>query len=660
MSKLEDFFGKPGGSGTGTDPDAVNKYAADRVMPGSFKTTKPTAQTPVLQVIFPTVPVATLVTVRGYLTCSKASAEYHDFTLTGVQAPISGVSRSDQAWGNAAGRVLDFNVENATTIPATTLRFKLGYNAVKKPLLEISGHVLASAGDGQLVITSISYSGLADVDAPKSGLDFAEVAVSSIATVANLVTKNAANEKHKHSATEVAPTELTDTQDLNALVIPGEYFMPRALANWAALNYPSAPPCSVTVFKTDRPGQIVRPRDGAVREYFRTQNSGNVFAAWDYADLYSRTDTFRYRGQVTSLEGTNTRYPGHYDILPGNSGPLSTQYGHMIVTSNGTVTGTGSFVQQTIYYHDGTICTRKIVNSTGSAWSTLHQNTQPIDNTQGIRCSKASNPYYEWHIPGSSAVVAYLNSSAQLVFGTSNGAGVMAAQTLLFDNRGSISVNGARWAASWQHSYAAQYGTLAPFHVDFGAVGGASDYYPVVRGKCSASGYGYTTQVELGMLRNGGAAWGQGVLMVCSGEGASPMAQFYFTISGDIIIPGEMTFRDYTITCDRKFKTNPQRIENPLDKLADVNGYTYTNQVDEEDSGLISNEWEWLPGATKRKPLLDKHGNYVEGEEYLSLRIKGPVGYLLECIKAQQEIIQAQRVQLAKIEKHLGLEESGL
>jgi hypothetical protein len=195
-------------------------------------------------------------------------------------------------------------------------------------------------------------------------------------------------------------------------------------------------------------------------------------------------------------------------------------------------------------------------------------------------------------------------------------------------------------------------------HVDFGTINGGSDYYPIVRGKSVAATYGYTTQVELGMLRSGGAAWGQGILLVGSGEGSTPQAIYSFDINGNVTIPGEMSFTDYTIRCDVKFKKELTPIADPLKKLPDLHGYTFINQNDESDSGLVSNEWEWLPGATRRKPLTDKHGKVVEGEDYLSLRLKGPVGYLLECIKAQQVLIERQGVQITRLEKMLGIEES--
>lgn len=103
----------------------------------------------------------------------------------------------------------------------------------------------------------------------------------------------------------------------------------------------------------------------------------------------------------------------------------------------------------------------------------------------------------------------------------------------------SVAVDGTIWAAKHGHGYNDMYNTNAPYHVDFGAVRGTSDYYPIVRGRNSAAGYGYTTQVELGMLRSGDAQWGEGHLIVTNSERASggPTAIYRFAINGVMTVP---------------------------------------------------------------------------------------------------------------------------
>lgn len=102
----------------------------------------------------------------------------------------------------------------------------------------------------------------------------------------------------------------------------------------------------------------------------------------------------------------------------------------------------------------------------------------------------------------------------------------------------SVEIDGTKWAAVHGHGYADMYNTQAPLHVNFGQVRGTSDYYPIVRGRSIADGYGYATQVELGMLRSGGGQWGEGNLIVTNSErGDGPMAIYRFAINGVMTVP---------------------------------------------------------------------------------------------------------------------------
>ncbi|WP_254902349.1 phage tail-collar fiber domain-containing protein [Aeromonas hydrophila] len=155
-----------------------------------------------------------------------------------------------------------------------------------------------------------------------------------------------------------------------------------------------------------------------------------------------------------------------------------------------------------------------------------------------IQSKAATWPGFEMHIPGKHAGAMRLGEDGSIHWWQTDGVGGWAS-TLATLRPGSLEVNGSLWAANNSHSFADQYATLAPFHVDFAAVAGASDYYPIVRGKSVVTGQGYTTQVELGMLRSGGATWGTGVLLVRSGESAgAPHAAFQFDWGGNFYAPG--------------------------------------------------------------------------------------------------------------------------
>ncbi|WP_421179386.1 phage tail protein [Aeromonas enteropelogenes] len=157
-----------------------------------------------------------------------------------------------------------------------------------------------------------------------------------------------------------------------------------------------------------------------------------------------------------------------------------------------------------------------------------------------IQIKSDEEPMLELHSPGKAATAMALHKSGQIQWWRTTGAGVWHS-TLAYLKDGSFGVNGTLWASQNSHGFVDQWATTAPFHVDFGAASGSSDYYPIVRGKSVAAGHGYNTQVELGLLRDGGGAWGHGILVVGSGEGSGghhPQAIYRFDWGGNFYAPG--------------------------------------------------------------------------------------------------------------------------
>lgn len=157
-----------------------------------------------------------------------------------------------------------------------------------------------------------------------------------------------------------------------------------------------------------------------------------------------------------------------------------------------------------------------------------------------IQVKADANPMFEMHIPGKHAAAMELESTGAIQWWSTNGAGGWA-KTIASLTPGAFEVYGGHWAANNSHAYGDQWANTAPFHVNFGFVAGSSDYYPIVRGKNAVNGQGYTTQVELGILREGGPTWGHGILMVRSGEGngpGSPSAIYRFDWGGNFYAPG--------------------------------------------------------------------------------------------------------------------------
>ena len=102
---------------------------------------------------------------------------------------------------------------------------------------------------------------------------------------------------------------------------------------------------------------------------------------------------------------------------------------------------------------------------------------------------------------------------------------------------------------------------------------------------------------------------------------------------------------------DKRLKTNIKPIENPLDKVKLLNGFTYNwndkaktlANYDTEESlvGVFAQEiQEVLPEAVKLAPFdNDTTGNSISGENYLTVQYEKIVPLLIEAIKDQQKQI---------------------
>lgn len=169
--------------------------------------------------------------------------------------------------------------------------------------------------------------------------------------------------------------------------------------------------------------------------------------------------------------------------------------------------------------------------------------------------------------------------------------GSKASSELQWTQNGELVTDGQRWAVAHAHGYASQPGLYAPVTVNFGTVSGASDYYPIVRGISVASGYGYTTQVDLGCLREGGNQWGRGILRVASHESAShPSANYTFTIEGDFTAPRNGSFNDVYIRSDLRVKSGFLPITQALHKANMLSGKTYDKHKSLTDDTIIARE----------------------------------------------------------------------
>jgi hypothetical protein len=135
-------------------------------------------------------------------------------------------------------------------------------------------------------------------------------------------------------------------------------------------------------------------------------------------------------------------------------------------------------------------------------------------------------------------------------------------------------------------------------------------------------------------------------------------------VTGNINATGEIT----AYYSDRRLKTNVLTIENALVKIKKLNGVTYRpNELAESFGlgketdvvGLFADEVEQvLPQAVKPAPFdIDENGNSKSGENYKTIQYEKVVPLLVEAIKEQQSIIEAQQAKIDRLMKHLGLED---
>jgi hypothetical protein len=96
-------------------------------------------------------------------------------------------------------------------------------------------------------------------------------------------------------------------------------------------------------------------------------------------------------------------------------------------------------------------------------------------------------------------------------------------------------------------------------------------------------------------------------------------------IVGNVLVTGVTTSFDFNSTSDIKLKTNIKKIENPIEKILQINGVTFNWKKDNRLSvGVIAQEIESV------------FPELVQGEDPKTVNYNGLIGLLIECIKEQQ------------------------
>lgn len=248
-----------------------------------------------------------------------------------------------------------------------------------------------------------------------------------------------------------------------------------------------------------------------------------------------------------------------------------------------------------------------------------------------LQIESSGHNILEFHTPGKHARMIWMDgTTGDLNFGQSNGAYGEAVRYMTMRTDGSgINLNGVTWAKG-SHAFLDQHVRQAPFNVDFGTVNGGSDYYQIASGRTVATGAGYTTDTEFGVLRTGNV-WGQAVIRVGSGEAATKASQFAYTFD----ISGNFSAANVRITSDARLKSDFKPIENALYKVEQLTGKTYIKQGKEErEAGIIAQDLQ--------KVLPESVGefNHADGNKYLSIETAGVNALLIEAFKELSEKVK--------------------
>lgn len=168
---------------------------------------------------------------------------------------------------------------------------------------------------------------------------------------------------------------------------------------------------------------------------------------------------------------------------------------------------------------------------------------------------------------------------------------------------------------------------------------------------------------SLGNIRSGSTP-SNGFGVYSSGTERARFTTSGLSVTGSISATGNVT----AYSSDKRLKENFKHIENPLEKIQKLNGYTFdwnkkseelgfTPQHKKNDVGLIAQEvQEVLPQAAVLAPFdrkTDENGETISksGENYLTIQYERLVPLLIEAIKEQQEQINILKEEINNLKK---------
>ena len=130
----------------------------------------------------------------------------------------------------------------------------------------------------------------------------------------------------------------------------------------------------------------------------------------------------------------------------------------------------------------------------------------------------------------------------------------------------------------------------------------------------------------------------------------SAVARWKLDSAGNMTVTGNVTA--YGSVSDERLKENIEVIENPIEKIKDLKGVTFTYKKDgQKSTGLIAQDLEKvLPEAVYTTKTIADEREGEESEEHLAIRYGNTVGLLVEAIKEQQEQIETLTAKVKELE----------
>jgi len=154
-------------------------------------------------------------------------------------------------------------------------------------------------------------------------------------------------------------------------------------------------------------------------------------------------------------------------------------------------------------------------------------------------------------------------------------------------------------------------------------------------GATAAASYGMGIKSDTMVFNSGGGAF--------SFDDGGTVTRMLIDTSGNVTIGGSVTAGSFLYSSDRTLKKDVQTIADPLSKVSQLRGVTFTWKNDgRKDVGLIAQEVEKvIPEAVQTNPETG-----LKSVEYGNL-----VGVLIEAVKAQQVEINALKAEVKSLKK---------